>query len=388
MLERFLACGDLHKGFARIYCDQCGHDYLLAYSCKTRYFCPSCHQKRMLAYGEWLEETLLIPVPHRQYVFTLPKLLRPFFRYRRRYLGQLCRLVAGLLKAGFRAMEPRGEPAFILYVQTFGDLVTFNPHIHALVADGVFLPSGTFRLLPPLPEDVLREALRHKVLGFLCAEGVLDTDLAQRMRQWRHSGFSVHNRIRTKAADADGRQRLARYMIRCPFALNKMSYDRKSGMVIYRSKLHATLKRNFQLMPALKWLRLLMNHIPDKYEHLVRYYGHYSNRSRGTRQQTEQQGKSPSPISIDEPPVDSRRKANWARLIQKVYEVDPLECPNCGATLRIMALIDDADVIERILKHLKLWLPLPDTISPAGPDPPWPQGETLPLTYHPVPDIA
>ena len=41
-------------------------------------------------------------------------------------------------------------------------------------------------------------------------------------------------------------------MIRCPFALNKMSDDRKSGMVIYRSKLHATLKHNYQLMPALK----------------------------------------------------------------------------------------------------------------------------------------
>lgn len=36
-------------------------------------------------------------------------------------------------------------------------------------------------------------------------------------------------------------------------------------------------------MPALKWLRMLMNHIPDKYEHLVRYYGYYSNRLRGTR---------------------------------------------------------------------------------------------------------
>jgi hypothetical protein len=87
------------------------------------------------------------------------------------------------------------------------------------------------------------------------------------MLAWRHSGFSVHNRIRAKADDADGRQRLARYMIRCPFALGKMRYDDKSGMVIYRSKLHATLKRNYLLMPALKWLRLLINHIPDKYEH-------------------------------------------------------------------------------------------------------------------------
>jgi len=41
-------------------------------------------------------------------------------------------------------------------------------------------------------------------------------------------------------------------MIRCPFALNKISYDRKSGMLIYRCKLHATLECNCALMPALK----------------------------------------------------------------------------------------------------------------------------------------
>ncbi len=41
-------------------------------------------------------------------------------------------------------------------------------------------------------------------------------------------------------------------MSRCPFALNKISYDRKSGVLIYRCKLHATLERNCALMPALK----------------------------------------------------------------------------------------------------------------------------------------
>lgn len=64
---------------------------------------------------------------------------------------------------------------------------------------------------------------------------------ADRMLRWRHSGFSVHNRVRSKACDAEGRQRFFRYMIRCPFALEKMRYDKKSGMVIYRSRLHATL---------------------------------------------------------------------------------------------------------------------------------------------------
>lgn len=93
-------------------------------------------------------------------------------------------------------------------------------------------------------------------------------------------------------------------------------------------------------------------------------------------------------LVIDDTPVDTRRKANWARLIQKVYEVDPLECTRCCATLRIIALIDDADVIEHILEHLTVWDPPPEPRSATGPDPPVPKGETLPFTYHPVPNVA
>ena len=36
VIGRFIECGDPHYGFARVYCDACRHDYLLAYSCKTR----------------------------------------------------------------------------------------------------------------------------------------------------------------------------------------------------------------------------------------------------------------------------------------------------------------------------------------------------------------
>ena len=39
--DKFLACGILEHGFARVRCDACAHDYLLALSCKARYFCPS-----------------------------------------------------------------------------------------------------------------------------------------------------------------------------------------------------------------------------------------------------------------------------------------------------------------------------------------------------------
>jgi Transposase zinc-binding domain len=59
VLSHFLDCRDSHRGFARAYCDHCGHDYLLAFSCKSRYFRAGYHQKRMLAYGEWVEEHVL-----------------------------------------------------------------------------------------------------------------------------------------------------------------------------------------------------------------------------------------------------------------------------------------------------------------------------------------
>jgi len=50
--DKFLACGILDHGFARVRCDECAHEYLLAFSCKGRYFCPSCHAKR-LALWTW-----------------------------------------------------------------------------------------------------------------------------------------------------------------------------------------------------------------------------------------------------------------------------------------------------------------------------------------------
>jgi hypothetical protein len=88
--------------------------------------------------------------------------------------------------------------------------------------------------------------------------------------------------------------------------------------------------------------------VPDKYEHLVRYNGDYSNRARGARRLAELQTEEHALVTLNDRPPDRRCKPNWARLIQKVYEVDPLECPNCGATMRIIALIDACDGITQI----------------------------------------
>ncbi len=43
----------------------------------------------------------------------------------------------------------------------------------------------------------------------------------------------------------------------------------------------------------------------------------------------------------------------WARLIAKVYEVDPLKCEGCGAQIKLVAFIKDAISITKILTHLR-----------------------------------
>ena len=91
--------------------------------------------------------------------------------------------------------------------------------------------------------------------------------------------------------------------------------------------------------------------------------------------------------------VAARARSAWARLIHKVYEVDPLECPKCGAPMRVIALIEDATVIRRILEHLGRWAPREMRQNQRAPPrhgkgSEEPKPPVLELTYHPVPDIA
>jgi len=108
-------------------------------------------------------------------------------------------------------------------------------------------------------------------------------------------------------------------------------------------------------------LDAMCSHVPNKGEQMVRYYGHYSNVSRGKRKKQDQDGLIPSILEPDGSSKEYRR--NWARLIQKIYQVNPLICPKCKgrskitslAGMHILAFIEDEEVIKKILKHMGLW---------------------------------
>ena len=96
-LRAFLRCGVLAHGFLRLHCDECGHDRLVAFSCKRRGFCPSCGGRRMADTAAHLVDRVLPEVPVRQWVLTLPYPLR----YRCAYDAKL---TSEVLRAFLRAL--------------------------------------------------------------------------------------------------------------------------------------------------------------------------------------------------------------------------------------------------------------------------------------------
>ena len=153
---------------------------------------------------------------------------------------------------------------------------------------------------------------------------------------------------------------------------------------------------NFQVFSALDFLAEVTQHIPNKGEHLVRYYGWYSHRQRGMRAKA---GSDPKKIPVDRAAIYAHKSSDrsprkgsvstWARLIKRVYEVDPLECPDCGGAMKIISFIErrQTDVIQRILRHCGLWQGFLRThASPRAPPSAASPKPTAPREFVLVPD--
>ena len=319
-------------------------------------------------------------MPHRQFVFALPKALRIFFRHDRRLFGHVSRLIYRIIQEFYR--QAAGRPirtGVITAHQTFGDMLRWNPHFHSIVLEGGFDEQGTFVYIPLGHLETLTELLRRRVIALLVAHKLLDRRFARNMLSWRHSGFSVDNSVRI--LDRGVQRSLAEYISRPAISLKKIRYEPFKGRVLFHTTYSEYFKENVHLFDPLDFLAELTQHIPPARVQLIRRYGLYSSRIKGhwTRMpyvlqrapsgwtshnddaaatasnRAESGVGSPTrevpATETDAPDARARRRA-WARLRARVYEVDPLVCPRCGARLRVIAVIQNPVQITKILNHL------------------------------------
>ncbi len=249
-----------------------------------------------------------------------------------------------------------------MVIHTFGEYLDFHSHLHALVADGLFTRSGVFHVLPNVSLQPLEELFRARVIAFLAERGLLPPERARMLLSWKHSGFNCHRSRRVGPNEDKDRERLAQYIIRSPFSLEKMRLT-DPGAIVYRSGINPKIKRNFEVFSPTDFIAAVTQHIPDKNFQLVRYYGWYSNKMRGQREkraaEQEEIADKESVEVIDVSKHQPRRipSKKWRELIKKVWEADPLLCPDCGEEMRIVGLINERALIERILRQLGLGEP-------------------------------
>jgi hypothetical protein len=363
---RYLDCGLFENGFARIRCPDCAEEYMLAFSCKTRELCPSCAAKRAAATAALLAENVLEEVGHAQWVFVIPKMLRPYFLHHRELLGGLARAAWETVRELTVAAtgEESLRPGMVAVVQTAGDLANWHPHVHALVSRGGWTCDGEWIPLAYVDEHAAELLYRHKVMRMLQEEGLLTEERTELLLSWRHTGFSVHNRVRVEPEDQSAVERLARYVMRPPISLERMQWS-GDGEVFYQPKGgHDGRARapgyTAEAYDPAEFLARVIMHIPEPRRHLVRYYGWYSNVSRGKRLRDEEEarllgegtGCASGGKREDGPDARAMRRA-WAQLIKRIYEVDPLVCPSCGGEMKVVAFITGHEVVDKILRHLK-----------------------------------
>jgi hypothetical protein len=388
----FLRCGDLHEGFARVRCSDCGHEMFVAFSCKQRCTCPSCHQKRTLLTAIHVAEDVCAPVAHRQVVLTIPKRLRVHTRFDRKLLGKLCAAAWTCIQAEVRRQLGRDDvvPGMIAAIQTHGELLHWHPHIHTLVTCGAFTAEGEFLKVPELDMGRLETAWQEAVFALYLAEEKIEPEVVENMRSWPHSGFSVDQSVFLPAGDRAGIERLVGYMTRCPFSLSRLVKVTETGQVIYKAEKQACRafpdpqrdelargpKRNFQVLDSLDFLAEFTQHIPPKGSHLIRYYGWYSNKARGMRRKAAAEAAEQAGAAATNSPLlagdgQGMRAApcsqTWAMLIKRVYEIDPLACPHCGGQMKVVAFIEPPQgaAIEKILRHCGLWNPSTPRAPPS-----------------------
>ena len=163
-------------------------------------------------------------------------------------------------------------PGVVIAVQTFGDFLNFNPHLHVIATDGCFKGDGDFiKSVLPQGKDI-EKVFQSEVLKMLKKEGKINQFIIDNMLSWENTGFNVYCGEAIYAEEQESIEKLAQYVVRAPISQERMFYippeesSNEVGKIIYKGK----NSREIQAFDALDWLARLVTHIPNKGEQLFK----------------------------------------------------------------------------------------------------------------------
>ncbi len=148
--------------------------------------------------------------------------------------------------------------------------------------EGVFAPQGEFLPLPKPANSILKdieERFRPLLLERLHRAERLSEEFMNRLLQWNPSGFSVYAEQLVWDDEPQRLEKLARYVTRAPVRVDGVSQTQDSRVLLTTPPDPLT-GETLLFLDSLDWVHAICQQIPDRDQHLTRFYGAYANRIR------------------------------------------------------------------------------------------------------------
>lgn len=327
---------------------------LFACTCKSR-FCPPCGFKANQVWFHNLMQRVL-RCEHQHLVFSLPYELRELARFNRR---KIFRLMARTANAAImRFIRKRKNlnylPGMVAILHTFGSGLKWHIHFHVLITAGG-MRGDKFIFNGYLNEKALKETWKAKFLKGLrklYRKELLANAVGRHPGQTFLSMLSdiYEDNWHTWIGDTDKDSiftisYIGRYAKRACISQKGITKYRIHEEVEWeeRSKKKKTPAHCRHRKPPSEFIDLLIQHIPDHYEHQIYYYGLYSpyHLGRGQYQKAKQilEKKLPEQMQNAFSSKDGAKVLTYRQLMRWTHDLDPMECSICKKTLELTGII-------------------------------------------------
>ena len=339
-IVKMLSCGDHIRGFVTYACSNpnCLHFKRIPFTCKSR-FCPSCGKK---ATSAWIKKQMdILPKTSWQHItFTMPSVLWEIFRLNRHLLNDLSGLAAQCI-----LVIAKGKKIIVgLFgaLHTFGRDLKYNPHMHVSTTTGGIDGKNQWKTIF-FKKKSLCNAWKYRIINLLRthykSQTIVLPESLQKLcpdylsfNKWLNSLYQKNWIIHCSKPSQNPYHNvnyLGRYIKRPPIAFSRLRhYD--GNEVIFNFLNHKTANHENFHCSTEEFIERFIQHIPEKYFRLIRYYGFLSNRNRKTY----------LPIvyaAINQQPKGSF-PLRFNQLMKKELGFDPLLCILCNSKLRFVSI--------------------------------------------------
>ena len=339
-IDKTLKCNTKDAGFRAFYCDKCGFEKIVCFTCKSR-FCNCCGK---VATDNWIANALpkFINVKYRHITFTLPEEFRNIAMVNRKMFFNM------MFKAAANAILEWAKsrnfiPGIIAVIHSFGKELNFNPHIHILcTCGGLVLPKELWNNEYFFPiENVIKPKWKYSIIKFLRTQfknGKLDLppeyqhlDSYSKFNTFLSSVYDKkwYVNIKLKLVNAEEAiSYIGRYVKRPVIAESRIKYyDGEKIKFIYEDK--ETKQINDVWMSVDKFIGSLIRHIPDKHFRQIRYYGIYANSIRKKSKEIINK------FFQKDMSIKTLKAFSWVERIYYQTGQNPIKCPKCKCYLTL-----------------------------------------------------